>query len=141
MKCLEKDRTRRYDTANGLAMDIQRHLNNELVLARPPSARHALQKLVVRNKWPVILSATVAGLTFAGLVGTSLGLRQATLARNRADRNADEARKLEIAARVAQTNALRQAYSASMLSASDALEPAQTTRTALPGKRSGGLRG
>jgi hypothetical protein len=37
MKCLEKDRTRRYDTANGLAMDIQRHLANEPVVARPPS--------------------------------------------------------------------------------------------------------
>ncbi len=41
MKCLEKDRNLRYDTANGLAMDIVRHLNDELVLARPPSARHA----------------------------------------------------------------------------------------------------
>ena len=37
MKCLEKDRTRRYETANGLAMDIKRHLNNEPVVARPPS--------------------------------------------------------------------------------------------------------
>ena len=37
MKCLEKDRTRRYETANGLALDIQRHLNNEPVVARPPS--------------------------------------------------------------------------------------------------------
>src|SRR5438309_9346899 len=37
MKCLEKDRTRRYDTANGLAMDIQRHLNTEPIVARPPS--------------------------------------------------------------------------------------------------------
>ncbi len=37
MKCLEKDRTRRYETANGLASDIQRHLNCEPVIARPPS--------------------------------------------------------------------------------------------------------
>ncbi len=37
MKCLEKDRTRRYETANGLAFDLKRHLNNEPVLARPPS--------------------------------------------------------------------------------------------------------
>jgi serine/threonine protein kinase len=41
MKCLEKDRTRRYDTANGLAMDIQRHLANEPITARPP--QHGLQ--------------------------------------------------------------------------------------------------
>src|SRR6185369_14596931 len=40
MKCLEKDRTRRYDTANGLATDIQRHLTNEPVVARPPSAAY-----------------------------------------------------------------------------------------------------
>jgi hypothetical protein len=35
MKCLEKDRTRRYETANGLAMDIKRHLDNEPITARP----------------------------------------------------------------------------------------------------------
>src|SRR5437899_560374 len=40
MKCLEKDRTRRYETANGLAMDIQRYLENEPVIARPPSKFH-----------------------------------------------------------------------------------------------------
>jgi WD40 repeat protein len=122
MKCLEKDRTRRYGTANGLAMDIKRHLNNELVLARPPSARHALKKFIIRNKWPVILVATVAGLTLAGLVGTSLGLRQATLARHRADQNAERATQLAEKAKKAEASALGLAYSASMLSASDALE-------------------
>ena len=50
MKCLEKDRTRRYETANGLARDIQRHLDNEPVVARPPSAAYRFQKLVRRNK-------------------------------------------------------------------------------------------
>src|SRR6058998_1749114 len=44
MKCLEKDRTRRYDTANGLVMDLKRHLNHEPVIARPPSAAYRLQK-------------------------------------------------------------------------------------------------
>ena len=44
MKCLEKDRTRRYETANGLARDIKRHLNNEPVVARPPSVSYRLQK-------------------------------------------------------------------------------------------------
>ena len=44
MKALEKDRTRRYETANGLAMDIQRHLDNEPVLARPPSGALSLPK-------------------------------------------------------------------------------------------------
>ena len=50
MKCLEKDRARRYETANGLASDIQRHLNNEAILARPASAAYRFQKLARRNK-------------------------------------------------------------------------------------------
>ena len=50
MKCLEKDRARRYETANGLAADIQRHLDNEPVLARPPSEAYRFRKLVRRNK-------------------------------------------------------------------------------------------
>ncbi len=50
MKALEKDRKRRYETANALAMDIQRYLNNEPVFARPPSRTYRLQKLVRRNK-------------------------------------------------------------------------------------------
>jgi hypothetical protein len=50
VKCPEKDRARRYETANGLARDIQRHFNNEAVLARPPSAAYRFQKLVRRNK-------------------------------------------------------------------------------------------
>jgi hypothetical protein len=50
MKCLEKDRTRRYETANGLAADIARHLGNEPVIARPPSALYRFQKSLQRNK-------------------------------------------------------------------------------------------
>src|SRR5262249_60342753 len=50
MKCLEKDRARRYDTANGLARDVERHLNNEPVVARPPSTAYRVQKFVRRNK-------------------------------------------------------------------------------------------
>jgi eukaryotic-like serine/threonine-protein kinase len=139
MKCLEKDPSRRYETANGLARDLQRHLHNEPVTAGPPSKIYALKKFIVRNKWPVLLNATVVVLTVAGLIGTSLGLRRATAARIQSDQNAARASNLaaaartaeaaarlaEKAARVAQTKALRQAYSASMLSASDALERGQ----------------
>jgi eukaryotic-like serine/threonine-protein kinase len=50
MKTLEKDRTRRYETANGLLMDVRRYLNNEPVMARPPSRLYRFQKLVRRNK-------------------------------------------------------------------------------------------
>src|SRR5206468_12540718 len=67
MKCLEKDRTRRYETANGLAMDLKRFLHNEPVVARPPSAVYRLEKLVRRNKLAfaagtIVFVALVAGL-------------------------------------------------------------------------------
>jgi WD40 repeat protein/serine/threonine protein kinase len=67
MKCLEKDRTRRYDTANGLAMDLQRHLANEPVVARPPSTAYRVRKFVRRNRVMVIASATVAGVLVLGI--------------------------------------------------------------------------
>ena len=59
MKCLEKDRTRRYETANGLAMDLKRHLNNEPVVARPPSNAYRLQKFVRRHKRGVLATGAV----------------------------------------------------------------------------------
>jgi len=67
MKCLEKDRTRRYETANGLANDIQRHLNNEPVVARPPSNLYRVQKLVRRNKLFFAAVGAVALTLIAGL--------------------------------------------------------------------------
>src|SRR5262249_20369089 len=50
MKVLEKDRTRRYETVNGLAVDIQRYLTSEPIVARSPSTFYCFQKLVRRNK-------------------------------------------------------------------------------------------
>src|SRR5207245_2189149 len=50
LKCLEKDPRRRYETAQALALDIQRYLHNEPVTARPPSRLYRFQKLVRRNK-------------------------------------------------------------------------------------------
>src|SRR5438094_7439124 len=60
MKCLEKDRARRYETANGLASDIQRHLDNEPVEARPPSPAYRFQKLVHRNKMAFAAASAVS---------------------------------------------------------------------------------
>jgi WD40 repeat protein/serine/threonine protein kinase len=73
MKCLEKDRSRRYETANGLAFDLKRHLNDEPVLARPPSAAYRLQKAFRRNKvlyaaGSVVLLALVLGLGSASVL-------------------------------------------------------------------------
>src|SRR5213078_3387661 len=70
MKCLEKDRARRYETANGLASDIQRHLNSEPVAACPPSNLYRFQKMVRRNKGVFAAAAIIFGLLVAG-VGTS----------------------------------------------------------------------
>src|SRR5262249_4319522 len=53
MRCLEKDRTRRYDTASGLARDVERYLRDEPVEARPPSSGYRLRKFVRRNRGAV----------------------------------------------------------------------------------------
>src|SRR5258706_10071903 len=67
MTCLEKDRTRRYETATGLASDIQRHLNNEGVLARPASSAYRFQKMVRRNKLAFAAASAVTLTLIAGL--------------------------------------------------------------------------
>ena len=68
MKALEKDRSRRYDTANGLAMDIQRHLGNEPVLARPPSAAYRLQKAWRRHRTAITVAALIATILVAATI-------------------------------------------------------------------------
>jgi serine/threonine protein kinase/tetratricopeptide (TPR) repeat protein len=69
IRCLEKDRTRRYETANGLANDLQRHLKQEPVSACPPSNLYRFQKLVRRNK---AVFAAGGAVTVALLLGLSL---------------------------------------------------------------------
>jgi serine/threonine protein kinase len=59
MKCLEKDRNRRYATANGLAADVERYLNDEPVQACPPSAWYRFRKLARRNRVPFIAASAV----------------------------------------------------------------------------------
>ncbi len=71
MKCLEKDRQRRYDTANGLAADLKRHLNNEPVTARPPSAAYKFQKAFRRNKLVFAAGTAVALALIIGLAASS----------------------------------------------------------------------
>jgi serine/threonine protein kinase len=68
LKCLEKDRTRRYATANGLAMDIEYYLHEETVLARPPSQLYRLQKLVRRNRMVFLSGAAAAAALLLGTI-------------------------------------------------------------------------
>src|SRR5262245_10914434 len=99
MKCLEKDRTRRYETANALADDVTRHLVDEPVVARPPGRVYRLQKLVRRNK---LVFAAASAVTAALMVG--LGLATWLLFREQAaHRQAQaQARKSEQIARLLQ---------------------------------------
>jgi serine/threonine protein kinase/tetratricopeptide (TPR) repeat protein len=87
MKCLEKDRTRRYETTNGLASDIQHHLSNEPVVARPPSTVYRLEKLVRRNKVAVTATGAIAAAIIFGLVLSVYGLGNAERQRLRAETN------------------------------------------------------
>jgi tetratricopeptide (TPR) repeat protein len=81
MKCLEKSRDRRYETANGLARDIQRYLADEAVEARPPSAGYRFGKFVQRNKGRVIAACAVLCALVVGIIGTSIGHVRADQAR------------------------------------------------------------
>ena len=95
MKCLEKDRTRRYETASGLATDLKRHLSNEPVVARPPSAAYRFQKLVRRNK----LAFAATGAVATALVG-GLAIALAALAKERSANRLAEQRMVAAMQRV-----------------------------------------
>ena len=102
MKALEKDRTRRYETASGLALDVQRFLGGEPVQAVPPSVGYRLRKFVQRHRGPVaavavVLLAVVAGAataTWQAVRATTaereavVNARDATAAKEEADHNA-----------------------------------------------------
>ncbi|MEZ5327949.1 MAG: protein kinase [Verrucomicrobiales bacterium] len=91
MKCLEKDRKRRYDSASGLAADLQRHLNHEPIVARPPSTAYKLQKAWQRNKLAYLSAAVVALALFFGAGVASWQAFEAKQAKNKADANFDKA--------------------------------------------------
>src|SRR5262245_48472341 len=77
MKCLEKDRSRRYVTANGLARDVERYLMDETVEASPPGAGYRLRKFVKRNKARLVAAGLVLVALLGGLAGTLWGLIRA----------------------------------------------------------------
>jgi tetratricopeptide (TPR) repeat protein len=71
MRCLEKDRNRRYETAEGLAADLKRHLRDEPVLARPPGNLYRFRKMVRRNKGAFTLTSLIALTLLSGIAATS----------------------------------------------------------------------
>ncbi len=85
MKALEKDRQRRYETANGLAMDIRRYLSGEAVVAAPPSRAYRAKKFVRRNKGLVLALSAVAVALMAGLAASTTMYLREQRARERAD--------------------------------------------------------
>lgn len=100
MKALEKDRDRRYDSANGFAADVQRYLRGEQVQAVPPSLGYRLRKAYRRNRAAVLTVATVVLMLVGGVAGTTWGMVRASAAREaeaaekeRAVRERDEARR------------------------------------------------
>ncbi|HSU52810.1 MAG TPA: WD40 repeat domain-containing serine/threonine-protein kinase [Candidatus Dormibacteraeota bacterium] len=109
MKCLEKDRTRRYETANGLAVDIQRHLTSEPVVARPPSSLYRFQKLARRNRaaFAAMAAICVTLLTGAG-IASCLYIRERQARRESETAKQNEARQrvqAESAEQVAKSSA------------------------------------
>src|SRR5262249_50943211 len=104
MKCLEKERTRRYESAGGLARDIQRFLNQEPVQAGPARAGYRLCKFVRRNRGPVLAFSLLGLALVAGMAGTTWGMFRAERAQfAEAERAEGERRaKDEVQKRLAQ---------------------------------------
>ena len=99
MKCLEKDRSRRYDTANGLALDLGRHLHNEPVLACPPSTLYRFGKAWRRNK---VAYTAGAAVVFSLMIGLGVSVWKTREAQH-ANRSKDEARDAALeSARIAE---------------------------------------
>jgi len=82
LKALEKDRTRRYESASGLAADVQRHLMQEPVIAAPPGTAYKVRKFAHRHKVGVAAGITIAGVLALGIVGMSAGLAWAVRERS-----------------------------------------------------------
>jgi WD40 repeat protein len=132
MKALEKDRNRRYETANGFAMDVQRYLADEPVLAGPPSTRYRLRKLVRKHKRLIAMAVIIALLMGIALVVSSIAaVRFQYLAEERnakrieaeeAKTNAEEAREQAQRARKETEQQLRTATSFRLAAQSQSIQ-------------------
>jgi len=119
MKSLEKDRRRRYETVNGLAADIQRHLNNEPVVARPPSRLYEFQKILRRHKFGFAAAGALIIVLMAGVLVSTWQAVRATRAereqsrlRQRAEANEKQEAASRQRAEAAEREAEQQLYAA-----------------------------
>jgi serine/threonine protein kinase len=136
MKCLEKDRVRRYETTNGLAADLRRHLSNEPVIARPPSQLYQFQKFARRNRLAIAAGSIITAVLLLAVVVSTWQAVRATRAeqeqsrlresesKQRQQAEANEQRAQAAQAKEAQLRqqALAQAYASDMNRAQSALE-------------------
>jgi tetratricopeptide (TPR) repeat protein len=95
LKCLEKDRHRRYESAASLADDLGRFLAHQPVIARPATRAYRIKKFVRRNKVPVFAAAGIIAALVAGMAGTTVGLVGESRQRLVADTQRAEAKRQE----------------------------------------------
>ncbi len=112
MKALEKDRGRRYETANGFASDIQRYLGDEAVLACPPSAAYRLRKFARRNRTALLTGGLVLAALVIGIVVSTWQAIRAVRAEQLAETRLEKetaARNEAVVARAAEAGQRREA--------------------------------
>ena len=127
MKALEKDRRRRYETANGLADDLRRHLDNETVSATPPSMAYQLGKFARRNRTALRVTTGIAALLVAATAVSSWQALRALRAEKSARGQAERATAAEALA--TQRLADSEAISQFLTSAFQSPDPARDGRT------------
>jgi WD40 repeat protein/serine/threonine protein kinase len=121
MKCLEKDRTRRYETANGLARDLMRYLADQPVEACPPSLGYRLTKYGRRNRAVLAMAAVVSLALIAGTIISTWQSIRATVAEKRTAAARDEAKRQRLLAQ-------RHLYATQLRVAHQALDSGQLDR-------------
>jgi len=94
MKAIDQDRSRRYESAAGLANDLRRYLASEPIQARPPSTRYRVAKFVQRHRLGVAAAGLIAAAITTGTVMTAVGFVRASRAEREAEREASAAREV-----------------------------------------------
>ena len=122
MKALDKDRRLRYDSASSLAAEIKRFLNDETVLARPPSSIYVAKKFIRRNRGLVASIASIISLLTLGIVATTLTTLWALNESNDATLNLEKANKAASDMRIAMNEAKESEQKVKKLQADQAIE-------------------